>query len=61
MLLVHNPTYWLLLALYAVISCQLSSLNMAKLYECHSLNSILDMMRVGAITDLYFAVSAHLC
>ena len=33
MFLVHNHTYLLLFALYAVISYQLSSLNMAKLYE----------------------------
>ena len=56
MLFVHNPTYWLLLALHAVISCQPSSLNMAKLYDCHSLNSFLDMMRVGVITDLYYGL-----
>ena len=56
MSLVHGHTYWLMLALYAVIRCQPSGLNMAKLYECHSLNSFLDMMRVGAITDLYYGL-----
>ena len=30
MSLVHGHTYWLILAWYAVISCQLPSLNMAK-------------------------------
>ena len=75
MSLVQGHTYWLILALYAVVSCQLSSLNMAKLYEClltggnlHNIPRFLKVNRRGLGLQLtytmvcaYFKVSADLC